>query len=220
MYDNRSICLEIVHRHDVGMLMNMYFDIFYDREPLTQCIGLTKEQMMSIANHQYYSDIIMQGFCWVARDRAQKNKEIGFIVCQDLSGSSVYEIPEDLSNEAQNAVYAAAGLLEEVRQPIYKSLESGQGVSLHIAAIGVAAEYEGQGVAKSLLEGALVSAYQRGFQYAFSECTSTASRVLHEKFGFECLKEVLVNQFVIDGKHPFYECELDVYLMQKVINQK
>ena len=116
-------------------------------------------------------------------------------------------------------VSVVAALLEELRSPVKQRLGLGEGLNLHVAALGVAPGYEGKGIARRLLQSALSAAYDRGFQYAFSECTSAPSRMLHEKCGFEHLNSISVGAFVLNGRRPFMGCDVDIHLMRKMLDQ-
>ncbi|WP_439849137.1 GNAT family N-acetyltransferase [Thioalkalicoccus limnaeus] len=109
-------------------------------------------------------------------------------------------------------------LLEEIRRPVKDRLASDPGTCLHVSAVGVAPGYEGAGLATRLLQTALADAEAHGFLHAFAECTSPASRTLHQKCGFAHVQSVPVHRFSVDGRRPFMECPLDVHLMWRVFD--
>ena len=219
--DNQAISIDEVQDPEIDALLNLYVELFHDREPLTRCFGFSKERMIAFARTLYagsHSSSLSQGLCWVARDPAKENQAVGFIVCDDLVAAHAQEPLEDLAAQEAEMVSAVGALMEEIRSPIKEALALGEGVNLHVAAVGVAPGYEGKGIARRLLQTALSTARDRGFQYAFSECTSNASRILHEKCGFEVLNSVSINTFVVNGRRPFSDYDVDIHLMRKVLD--
>ena len=70
--DGHDICIESVRPDDIEALLELYVDLFYDREPLTKCMALGKERMVSIARGMYLGSAdnpISQGLCWVTLGR-------------------------------------------------------------------------------------------------------------------------------------------------------
>jgi GNAT superfamily N-acetyltransferase len=219
--DSHSISIDRVHAHEIDVLLNLYVDLFHNREPFTKCVGFSRERMISIARTMYagsYSNVRSQGLCWIARDHAEARRGVGFIVCDDPAAAGAQRLPENLDSQEAEIVSAVVALLDEIRSPIKQTLGVGNGVNLHIAAVGVAPGYEGKGIARRLLQSALSAAYNLGFQFAFSECTSVASRMLHEKCGFEHLNSATVSAFVLNGRRPFAGCDCHIHLMRKILN--
>jgi len=219
--DIHSIHIDHVHVDEIDALLSFYVDLFHQREPLTKCIGLSRERMLSIMQMMYAgpnSHVLPQGVCWIARDRAEANRIVGFIVCDDPATEGAPQLPEPLTDQEADVFSAAMALLEEVRSPMTEMFELGKGTCLHIAAIGVAPDYEGAGIATRLLQTALADARTCGFLCVFAECTSLASRRLHEKSGFTSLQSISVNTFVVNGKRPFTDCNVDIHLMQQVLD--
>ncbi|NMF86036.1 GNAT family N-acetyltransferase [Nodosilinea sp. P-1105] len=222
--DSRSIHIDRVHAHEIDEFISFYVDLFHQREPLTKCIGLSRERMLSIMQTMYArpdSHVLSQGRYWVARDRAEANRIVGFIVCDDPAAEGASQMPEPLMDQEAELLSAVMALSEEVRRPMKKMLGLGKGTCLHVAAIGVAPDYEGKGIATRLLQTALVDARTGGFRCAFAECTSLASRRLHEKSGFTSLQTVSVSTLVVNGKRPFTGCKnVDIHLMQQVLDAR
>ncbi len=222
MKANSRISIDRVHGKDMDSLLTLYVDLFYDREPLTKAIGFSKERMISIARSMYAESDInksSQGLYWIARDRAAADRGVGFIVCDDPAAVAGQQLPDNLTDSEIKKVSAVSSLLEEIRNPIKEPLGLGKGINLHVSAVGVAPGYEGKGIAGNLLQTALANSCDFGFKYAFSECTSIASRMLHEKCGFENLKSVSINTYVLNGRRPFKGCNFDIHLMWKILNK-
>jgi len=162
------------------------------------------------------NNLLSHGLCWIARDRSQENHPVGIICCDDPVSAGELQIPEVLTGEDREKISVIMGLLEEVSRPMQEFVGQGGGVYFHVAAFGVLHEYVGRGIATRLLETALQEARSRGFKYAFVECTSPASRMLHEKAGFHSLHSVSVGSFAMNGRRPLPTCDLEIHLMQKV----
>ena len=218
--DESRISIDQVHPDEMEALLSLYIDIFYDREPLTKCLGFSKDRMISFARSMYggaNSNPMSKEFFWVARDRHAADKEVGFIVCDDPVEEGNQQVPEDISEkEKEKDVFSAVmALMGEVRKPVKDPIGSEAGKCLHVAAVGVAPGYEGAGIATTLLQTAIEHAAAREFTHLFSECTSKASRRCHEKLDFQCLHSVAVGEFSVDGVRPFAQNNLDVYLLWK-----
>ena len=219
--DTVSISIDQARSDEFEALLDLYVDLFFDREPLTTLLGLSRERIISIAGALYASsknDVLSQGLCWIARDSAEGGRGVGFIVCDDPTAAGAPRLPEDLAGREAEMVAAVGALLEEIRRPVKDRLAPGAGKCLHIAGVGVAPGYEGRGIAGRLLGTALQAAGSLGFRHALSECTSVASRRLHEKFGFECRQSVSTRSIVVNGSHPFPDRDLEIYLMWKVLD--
>jgi ribosomal protein S18 acetylase RimI-like enzyme len=216
--NNHSITIDRVHDHEIDLLLNLYVDLFHDREPLTKCVGLSRERMILIARSMHTgskTNPLSQGLCWIARDHAEANKAVGFIVCDDPAAEGNQQFPENLTDQEREKISTMMVLLEEIRKPGKERIASGARKCLHIAAVGVTPGYEGAGIATSLLQMALADATARGFTHVFSECTSIASRKCHEKAGFMNLHCVAVNEFAVNGVCPFSGSNMDIYLLWK-----
>lgn len=216
--DNHAIRVDRVRPDETEALLSLYVDLFYDREPLTKCLALSRERMISVARSLYTganTNPVSRGFCWIARDLAVATREVGFIVCDDPAAENDHQVPEDLTDQERVKISALLALMEEIRKPRKERIGSEKGRCLHIAAIGVAPGYEGSGIATSLLQTALADATTRGFAHAFSECTSIASRKCHERSGFQTLHSVDVKDFAVNGEFPFTGCDLEISLLWK-----
>ncbi len=220
--DTRSISIDRVNALETDALMSLYVDLFYDREPLTKSIGFSRERMITVAQTMYArsdTHVLAQGLSWIARDRAEENKDVGFIVCDDPAAGGAQQLPDDLADYELKKVSAVGALLEQIRGPVMETLALGEGICLHVAAVGVAPEYEGAGIATRLLQTALAEAKARGFRYALAECTSPASRQCHERTGFGSLHRISGNSSVVNGVDPLMPPELEIHLMWKVLDE-
>lgn len=218
-----TICIDRVRPDEAEALLSLYVDLFHDREPLTKCLGFSRERMMEVARSMYSrasANPRAQWLCWVARDRAAENKAVGFIVCDDPAEEDNPPVPEDLTDHEREKLTALIGLMEDIRKPVQGRIGSETGRCLHIAAVGVAPGYEGAGIATRLLHTALADATARGFVCAFSECTSMASRTCHEKAGFKNLHGVALNEFSVDGVCPFPDSDVNIYLLWKYLEKE
>jgi hypothetical protein len=105
-----SISIDQVHPDETEAILSRYIDLFFDREPLTKCLGLSKDRMVSFARSMYggeNSNPMSKGFCWVARDRHAGDKKVGFIVCDDPVVESNQQVPEDIT-EKENEAFSGA----------------------------------------------------------------------------------------------------------------
>ncbi len=215
---NDRIQVTSVQPDETEALLSLYVDLFYDREPLTKWLGLSRDRMISVAQSMHTganTNPVSRGFCWIARDRTAANREVGFIVCDDPAAESNQQVPEDITDQQRVKMSALLALMEEIRKPRKERIGSEKGRCLHIAAIGVASGYEGAGIATSLLQKALADATTRGFVHAFAECTSIASQKCHEKLGFQTLSCVDAKEFAVNGAFPFADCNLVISLLWK-----
>ncbi|WP_255331738.1 GNAT family N-acetyltransferase [Methanocalculus taiwanensis] len=205
---------------DFDPYIQFYIDIFYEHEPLGNCVGLSREQMEYITKNLYCGEknLLSQDLCWIARDRSKESRPVGIIACDDPVAAGELEMPQDLTGEDAEKISVVAGVLEEVSRPMQELFGEGEGVCLHVAAIGVLHEYKGRGIAFRLLQAALQDATSRGFRYAFSECANPASRMLHEKAGFRSINSISLSSYTIGGRRPLAHCDLEIYLMKKVLD--
>lgn len=98
--DTNNIAIDQFHPHETEALVRLYVDLFHDREPFTKCLGLGRDRMDWLARSIYAGANkrpLSKGFCRVARDRYAADKEVGFIVCDDLAAEENHPIPEDIS---------------------------------------------------------------------------------------------------------------------------
>ncbi|WP_200388622.1 GNAT family N-acetyltransferase [Thiocapsa imhoffii] len=214
--DNHSMVIDRVRPEEIDRLLTLYVGLFHNREPLTKCIGLSQERMMSIARTHYgvmEANALEHDFCWLARDQENSKSYVGFIVCQDVAKPDSQHIPDHQTTQELDLFTDLGSLLADIRSPVREQLEVELGTCLHVAAIGVAADCEGAGIASCLLRTALYDAQARGFSYAFAECTSSASRRLHEKAGFSCLHSVSVKRLALRRTSSLTDCNLDIHLM-------
>lgn len=217
--DSDAIQIQRVQESELDAMLELYVDLFADREPLTRCIGFSKQRMREVARSMYsgaHAGVLSQGLCWMARDAKEGGRPVGLIVCDDPAAPGAQQIPDNLTDEEMKIAGAVASLLEKLREPIQERLSS-VGVCLHVAAIGVYPDCEGRGVGTRLLQAALQEAESRGFGCAFAECTGPASRRLHEKAGFKSIGSISVSRFLFDGEYPLANCQADVHLMRRSV---
>ncbi len=217
--DSIAIRIDRVQPTQMGRLMNLYIDLFHDREPLTRSVGLTRERMMEFAQAMYAAEEIgarSQQYCWLARAGAMQNSAVGFIFCDDpAAAGNEPALPGNLTDQEREQVSLMLSLLKAVRRPKQDQITAKAGKCLHIAAVGVSPEYEGHGIATRLLQAALADAAAQGFTHAFAECTSSASRRCHEKSGFRCLHTVDLSEFSARGVRRVPDNELELHLLWK-----
>ncbi len=217
-----NITVSKVKPGEFDELLELYIDLFHDREPLTRKIGFSKELMRTIAHKIYAGENVnslsREELWWVARDQTESNRGVGFIVCDDPSSGGEPKPPENLTKEETAKISAMMKTLEELRSPLKDRISSGPGNCLHISAIGVSPGYEGSGIATRLLQAALSEAERKNFLNAFAECTSIPSRRCHEKLGFTCINSITLNNLEGDGSPPSPEPGLEIYLMLKELN--
>ena len=216
--NSQNISIDLVRPDEMDALIQLYVDLFHNREPLTKYLGFSKERIISFARSMYgaeQNDPLTRGFCWAARDRNATAKDVGFILCDDAVTDGNQQVPADITETEMGMFSAVMALMGEVRKPVQKQIGTEAGKCLHVAAVGVAPGYEGAGIATRLLQTALQEATAREFLYMFAECTSMASRRCHEKLGFECLHSVVVGTFAMDGVRPFTHSNTDIYLLWK-----
>ncbi|TWI77347.1 acetyltransferase (GNAT) family protein [Desulfobotulus alkaliphilus] len=212
-----TVLTERVSGQETDELLHLYLDFFYNREPLTKCIGFSRERLFSIAKTVYGGESsLSQAFCWIARIPAEGGRAAGFILCEDPAfAAGLQQKPENLTGDEAERILAVSALHEELLFPLHEMGGTGKGAGLHLTAVGVAPEYEGRGIAMRLMQTALAAACNAGFHYVFSECTGVGSRKLHEKCGFEQLKTIAVKDFLLNGEAPFEGCDVDICLMVK-----
>ena len=200
-------------------MLSLFIDLFHDREPLTRCIGLSRERMQEFARSTYAAEETSarsQRYCWLARAGTAGNEAVGFIVCDDPAAEgSEPALPDNLTDHEREQVSFMLGLLEAVRKPKQGQIAARAGQCLHIAAVGVSPGYEGLGIATRLLQAALADAAAQGFTCAFAECTSSASRRCHEKSGFRSLHSVDISAFMAKGMRLPPDSELELHLLWK-----
>jgi ribosomal protein S18 acetylase RimI-like enzyme len=216
--DKREICIDRFHPDETETLLSLYIDLFYDREPLTKCIGLGRERMIEVARSIYLqasADPVARWFCWIARDHTAANKPVGFIFCDDPAAQGNQHNPENFTNLEQENFSVLLDLMQAIRKPEKDRIGTQAGRCLHIAAIGVSPGYEGAGIATKLLQIALADATTRGFAYAFSECTNIASQKCHEKNGFKNIHSISVKDFLKNNPNSFLGSDINICLLWK-----
>ncbi len=203
---------------DIGTLLRVYIDSFYEREPLTSCLGLSKERMAAIASAMYGGESgqdFARQLSFLAQDPDADANTVGFVLCDDPADPNANRLPPNLTEQELLFFPSVAALLETVRAPINTRIGKRPGEYLHIAALGVMPGCEGKGLATSLLQAALQEARRRGFRHAFAECTSAASRACHEKCGFSTINHVSGDDFTHADTRPFAGRRLDIHLMER-----
>ncbi len=198
-----------------GALLDLYVDIFHDREPLTRHLGSSRARMRGLAR-SLYLDPEMPSYgrrqWWEARDRDAAGPRIGLLVGEDLVADAMTDPPPGMTPEERKAFPSMMALFEAIRQPLAdRTLREGE--CFRVAAVGVVAGHEGRGVAARLLEAALERARDMGFRHAMAECTGPASRRCHERCGFRSLLAVEYASFEYEGQRPFADLPGICHLM-------
>lgn len=217
---DQAIAIARMQEHEFESLLSLYVDLFHDREPLTRCLGLSRHRLSALARAIYggqISRLLSQELCWIAKDPAAANRAVGFLLCDDPTLGHPHELFKDLPEQEAQRIAAVIALLEELSAPVRSMFELANGEVVHVAAVGVAPGYEGQGLGRRLLHAVIRQADDRGFHFALSECTSVASRKLHEHCGFEQINSIRIGAFELNGQRPFAHCAGEVFLMRKIL---
>jgi GNAT superfamily N-acetyltransferase len=197
-------------------LLQLFVDVFHNREPLTTAVGFSRRRMLELGRSVYLGpgrEALEKGLWWMARDSSRGDALAGFAVCNDLAADVHQQVPRDMTAEEADRVAAFVALQQELHRPLAERFDFAPGHCLHISALGVAPAYEGRGLATRLLSAVLDRARAAGFQSAVAECTGPASRKCHEKCGFASLHRVRPCEFDLQGTRPFADITDDYHLM-------
>ncbi|HSW40774.1 MAG TPA: hypothetical protein VLL97_14925, partial [Acidobacteriota bacterium] len=118
--DESRIIIDRVYPDETEALLNLYVDLFYDREPLTKYFGFSREQMIEFARSihlSYNKNPLAQNLCWMAKDRFTGNKAVGFIVCDDPAVVGNPPVPDNLKDDEIAKMSVLQALMEAVRKP-------------------------------------------------------------------------------------------------------
>ncbi|GEM_PF-1553510 len=218
---NDHIAIEPVCSGETELLLGLYADLFFDREPLTRYFGINKERMIAIARQMHAereNNPVEKGLCWVAKDGSQAGRMAGFIACDDIAADVMPTLPGGLIDEDQKKMNAMMRLLGEIRGPCMDRIAAKGERCLHIVALGVAPGYEGRGIGTRLLKQAITQAARLGFTAAYAECSGPASLKCHEKVGFTNIHSACLNEIQIDGARPYADSDIQVSIAWRKLN--
>ncbi len=211
-----NIAIAPARPEEAETILELFVDIFHNREPLTAAVGFSRRRMLDLGRSVHLGrgrPALENGLWWMARDASGGGAPAGFAVCNDLLAEIHQEIPPGTTADETERIAAFAALQQELHRPLTERFDFAPGECLHISALGVSPGYQGRGLATRLLAAAVERARDLGFRYATAECTSPASRRCHEKCGFASMHRVWPCEFNFQCKRPFADIKDDCNLM-------
>ncbi len=211
-----NIAIGPARPEEAETMLQLFVDIFHNREPLTAAVGFSRRRMLDLGRSVYLGpgrQALENGLWWMARDTSRGGDPAGIAVCNDLLAETHQEVPPATTAAEEERMAAFGALQRELHRPLTERFDFAPGQCLHVSALGAAPGYQGRGLATALLAAALKGARELGFQYATAECTGPASFRCHEKCGFASLHCIRPCEFEFLGKRPFADIKDKVHLM-------
>ena len=193
---NRGFAVNIAGSTDLADLAELLGDVFSKREPPAVAAGFPARKIEALAK-VFGAKSIREKLSVVARSE-DTGKMIGAVLAHDF-GTPVSNDIEPLIPIFE-PLLAFLGQLEE-KYSVTKSIVAGD--FLHVFMIAVDEAWSGKGVAQQLLHACMVNSASHGYQTAFTEATSDASRRVFRNIGFQERHFASYGDFVFQGSRPF-----------------
>ncbi|VDP08867.1 unnamed protein product [Soboliphyme baturini] len=193
---NEEIAFEQPTADNREELLNYMCDEFGQDEPLIQSLAATREEIAPLLL-SWINVALSQSYTYVVRTK-QNGKLIG---CALNGVGSVQEVCALNEHAMSEKALKVMKIMNEVKQPLLRIGRDRK--CMEIIALSVANGYHGRGIGKALVSLSLDLARKSGCRMVASEATAFGSQKIFSYFHFETLYEIMLNEYLEDGKVVF-----------------
>jgi len=186
----------LMEHADIEEMMNLLATVFSSFDPPAVAAGLSFDEVHKLVKH-YAQRAPSEALTVIARSQPSA-RLIGAMLTDDFASPP----PEDLDNLAGNFEPVAA-LLEELDEQYRKIHRVEPGKFLHLFMLGVAPDFGGRGIARTLVQLTLENGRHKGYERAITEATGNVSQHIFRHQGFVERFRIPYREFIHNGKHVF-----------------
>ncbi|HEY6192667.1 MAG TPA: GNAT family N-acetyltransferase [Bacteroidota bacterium] len=198
---------------DIEEMAELLADVFSRYEPPAVAAGLSITTVREIVN-LYGRRAAGDGLTIVARDRST-GKLIGAMLTDDFAGP-----PPENSDTLPESFAPVAALLDGLDQQYRRIHPADPGQVLHLFMLGVAPDFGGRGIARTLVRLTLANGKKEGYERAITEATGNVSQHVFRALGFVERFHIPYKEFTFRGKRPFESIvgHKSIMLMERSLN--
>lgn len=185
--------------YDINEATRLYTRVFLEDEPTTH--RHAPDPVLFLYHARYYVELLVaMALSFIARDK-NTGDCIGFIFCHDMTDELAEhgEHIQELVAFFQDAVI----MIQELEDRYLDLAGIVPGTTLHVFQLGVSKEFRGCGIARALIEKAVIHAGNHGYRQVVADCTGLASKRVSEQCGFRELGFLSYETFTRDEKQFF-----------------
>jgi ribosomal protein S18 acetylase RimI-like enzyme len=196
LYDGQGFRFELFEGQDTEAVTRVMIQAFENIGPI-RVVGTTAPDLMVFVNF-FIPKFIQEGLSIIALDQAT-SQVVGVMLNDDLGTPPPGPLP-DIERMAP-----CIALYQELEETYLGGRVPTPGTFLHLFGLGVVPEFQGHGIAKTMVELSLALGIEKGYQVAMVESTGPASQQVFHKHGFSDRVVILYSSWTFGGKTVFAE---------------
>jgi GNAT superfamily N-acetyltransferase len=196
LYESQGIGYEVFTGQEVEAITQLMVQVFENIGPI-RVLGVTAQDLRAFVDF-FMPKFIREGLSILARDQAT-SRLAGVMLNDDLGTPPPGELP-DIERMAP-----CIALYQELELTYLGDRIPAPGTFLHLFGLGVLPEFQGRGIAKTLVELSLSLGVQKGYQVALTESTGPASQQVFHRHGFSDRVVIRYADWTFAGKTVFAE---------------
>ncbi|MFB8794904.1 MAG: hypothetical protein U7126_11950 [Microcoleus sp.] len=199
MLEKDGIVYEILQSQDLSSTIECLATVFPGSEPLTHCLGITKEYYYPVAEivcHKAVED----GLSHIAKD-AQTGEVVGFRISEDLHTREDKSY-QDKFNEFEKFL-PISSLVESLQSQYLQDKVLSKGQMLYHSLLGVDPRYQNRQIPKYLYDENIDHAKNQNFSRIITEATGMVSQRLCSRFGFKEILSINYQDYEYEGVKVF-----------------
>lgn len=200
----------VVKESDTSGVIDLLGRSFCQSSPIEVALNIKPDEYIKMISKDI-KRLIVQNLS-VAAFWKGRATPVGVLISSDIATGR----PEE-SQPLLDAYRPVAAYMEKVEQEYAKDKTFIKGEKYYLFMVGVDSSFQGKGIARRLLEKALILARERGFKQAVTVATNNAARFIAQKSGFKEVFTMPYADFMYEGKYPFISIEkqLGATVMEK-----
>ncbi|MEB3181230.1 MAG: GNAT family N-acetyltransferase [Nostocaceae cyanobacterium] len=198
MLEKDGIVYEILQSKDLASTIECLATVFPGGEPLTHCLGITKEYYYPVAEI-VCQKAVEDGLSHIAKD-AQTGELVGFIISEDMYIENNYY--KEKYKEFDKFI-PIISLVESLQQEYLADKKIRKGQFFYESMIGVYPKYQNRNIARYLYAENIEYAKTKNFSRIITEPSGIVSQRLCSRFGFKEIVSIDYQDYEYQGMKVF-----------------
>lgn len=198
MLEEDGIVYEILQSQDLSSAIECIATVFPDSEPLTQCLGITKEYYYPVAEI-VCQKAVEDGLSHVAKD-AQTGELVGCIISEDMYIENNYY--QEKYKEFDKFL-PIISLTESLKKQYFADKNIRKGEFLNESMIGVYPKYQNRNIARYLYAENIEYAKTQNFSRIITDPTGIVTQRYCSRFGFKEIVSIDYQDYEYEGVKVF-----------------
>ncbi len=198
MLEQDGIVYEILQSKDLASTIECMATVFPDSEPLTHCLGITKEYYYPVAEI-VCQKAVEDGLSHVAKD-AQTGELVGFIISEDMYIENNYYKEK---YQEFDQFLPIISLIDSLQKEYLADKNIRKGEFFYESMIGVYPKYQNRHIGRYLYAENIEYAKTKKFSRIITETTGIVTQRYCSRFGFKEIVSIDYQDYEYQGVKVF-----------------